>query len=95
MGGGWIAQPLGHMVERAGPGAVWIWGSPWLGVGGDPEGWRWHRFGGARGSWVSEVGVVNSRVPEENPGPKQMETPQRKHRGCVTRAGGPLVVPGP
>lgn len=27
-GGGWIAQPLGHVVVRADPRALWIWGSP-------------------------------------------------------------------
>lgn len=41
-GGGWIAQPLGHVVVRADPRALWIWGSPQLGVGmgADPEGLR-------------------------------------------------------
>lgn len=32
-GGGWIAQPLGHVAGRVGPGSVWIWGSPGLGWG--------------------------------------------------------------
>lgn len=35
-GGGWIAQPLGHVARRVGPGAAWIWGSPGLGRGGWP-----------------------------------------------------------
>lgn len=35
-GGGWIAQPLGHVARRVGPGAAWIWGSPGLGWGGWP-----------------------------------------------------------
>lgn len=60
-GGGWIAQPLGHVVGRAGPGARWIWGSPQLGAGvtlrgggeeldlGDPK----------RGPWSVKWGVTS------------------------------------
>lgn len=34
LGGVWIAQPSSHMAERVGLGAIWIWGSPPLGMEG-------------------------------------------------------------
>lgn len=33
-GGVWIAQPSGHVAGRVGLGAIWIWGSPPLGMKG-------------------------------------------------------------
>lgn len=53
-GGGWIAQPLGHVVGRAGPGAGWIWGSPQLGAGvtlrgGNERSWIWGALKGVLG----------------------------------------------
>lgn len=95
-GGGWIAQPLGHVVGRAGPGAGWIWGSPQLGTGVtlrgggeelDLEDPKW-------GPWsVKWEGVkAGGRVPEENPAPMRMRTLRWKHRGCVTQRGVPWVV---
>ena len=60
-GGGWIAQPLGHVVERAGPGAIWIWGSPQLG-------WEWgaEPKGGWERSWIwgDPKKVEKPSVPE-------------------------------
>lgn len=34
LGGVWIAQPSGHMAGRVGLEAIWIWGSPSLGIEG-------------------------------------------------------------
>lgn len=66
-GGGLDCTTSGSRGREAGPGALWIWGSPWLGAEGNSKGQRWERSwvwrplkseGGVKGSLSSDVGVT-------------------------------------